>query len=69
MALAIALAATVLPMDKSVIIFPDRAYDAKTLGAMMRVARTIPALGVYVQSPIMPEDYEPEAMGWQVLPV
>ena len=68
-ALAIALAATVLPMDKSVIIFPDRAYDEKTLGAMMRVARTIPAIGVYVQSPIMPKDYEPEAMGWQVLPV
>ena len=68
-ALAIALAAAVLPMDKSVIIFPDRAYDAKTLGAMMRVARTIPAIGVYVQSPIMPEDYEPKAMGWQILPV
>tara|TARA_R100001510_G_scaffold19527_1_gene17025 strand:+ start:10815 stop:11795 length:981 start_codon:yes stop_codon:yes gene_type:complete len=68
-ALAIALAAAVLPMDESVIIFPDRAYDAKTLGAMLRVARTIPAIGVYVQSPIKPEGYELEAMGWQVLPV
>lgn len=68
-ALAVALAATVLPMDKSVIIFPDRAYDAKTLGAMMRVARTIPALGVYVQSTVMPEDYEPKEMGWQVIPL
>lgn len=68
-ALAIALAATVLPMDKSVIIFPDRAYDPKTLGAMMRAARTIPALGVYVQSPLMPEDYDAEAMGWHVIPL
>jgi len=68
-ALAVALAAAVLPMEKSVIIFPDRAYDPKTLGNMMRVARTIPAIGVYVQSTVMPKDYEPEAMGWQVLPV
>ena len=66
-ALAIALAATVLPMDKSVIIFPDRAYDAKTLGSMMRAARTIPAIGVYIQSTILPVDYEPQDMGWQVI--
>ena len=66
-ALAIALAATVLPMGKSVIIFPDRSYDATTLGAMMRAARSIPALGVYVQSTVMPEGYEPEEMGWQIL--
>ena len=66
-ALAIALAAVVLPMDKSVIIFPDRSYDATTLGAMMRAARSIPTLGVYVQSTVMPEGYEPEEMGWQIL--
>ena len=68
-ALAMALAAVVLPMDKSVIIFPDRAYDPVTLGRMMRVARTIPAVGVFVQSTILPESYKPEDMGWHVIPV
>ena len=66
-ALAIALAAAVLPMDKSVIIFPDRGYDPVTLGKMMRAARTIPAIGVFVQSTVLPEDYEAQDMGWQII--
>lgn len=66
-ALAIALAAAVLPMDKSVIIFPDRAYDAKTLGNMMRAARTIPAIGVFVQSTVLPDGYDSKDMGWQII--
>ena len=67
MALAAALAASVLDVENSLLIYPDRAYDAKTLGAMMRVARSIPAKGVYIQSTIKPEEYDAEAMGWQVM--
>ena len=66
-ALALALAAAVLPMDKSVIIFPDRGYDPATLGSMMRVARTIPAIGVFVQSTVKPEGYDLEELGWQTI--
>ena len=68
-ALALALAAAVLPMEKSIIVFPDRAYDKRTLGKMMRVAHSIPAFGVYVQSTVLPEHYEAEELGWQIVKV
>ena len=68
-ALAVALAAAVLPAERTIYIFPDRAYDAHTLGKMMRAARTIPAAGMYVQSTVMPENYESEKLGWQTLRV
>ena len=65
--LAVALAAVTLPLEDSVYIFPDRAYDSKTLGAMMRTASIIPAAGVYIQSTVLPEDYDAEALGWQIV--
>lgn len=65
--LAVALAAVTLPLDESVYIFPDRAYDSKTLGAMMRVASILPAAGVYIQSTVLPEGYDAEALGWQIV--
>lgn len=68
-ALAVALAAAVLPAEKSIYVFPDRAYDADTLGRMMRAARTIPAAGVYIQSTVTPNNYDAEKLGWQILKV
>jgi len=68
-ALAVALAAAVLPTERSVYIFPDRAYDEDTLGKMMRAARTIPALGVFIQSTVTPRNYDAEKLGWQILKV
>jgi len=68
-ALAAALGAAVLPADSSIYIFPDRAYDEITLGGMMRAARTIPAVGVYIQSTVTPSNYDAEKLGWQILKV
>jgi hypothetical protein len=64
--LAAALAAAVIDGPK-LFILPDRAYDAKTLGHMLRVLRTIPDSVVWVQSTVLPEGYDATAMGWQVL--
>jgi energy-coupling factor transporter ATP-binding protein EcfA2 len=66
-ALAAALAASVLNVENSIFVYPDRAYDAKTLGEMMRVARTFPAQGVFIQSTVEPEEYDAESMGWHLM--
>ena len=54
-------------MKNSIFVYPDRAYDAKTLGAMMRVARTFPAKGVFIQSTVGPEEYNAVEMGWHLM--
>ena len=68
-ALAVALAAAVLPAERSIYIFPDRAYDEYTLGRLMNAVRIVPAAGVFVQSTVMPSCYEAEKLGWQTLGV
>ena len=68
-ALAVAFAAAVLPSERSIYIFPDRAYDAHTLGRLMNAVRIVPAVGVFVQSTVMPDNYEAEKLGWQTLRV
>jgi len=65
--LAVALAAALLPWDKSIFIYPDRAYDSVTLGKIMRVARTIPAAGVFIQCISEPVNYDAESLGWHVI--
>ena len=65
--LAAALAAVLLPLERSIFIYPDRAYDRQTLGKIMRVARTIPAQGVYLQCTEQPAGYDAEALGWQMI--
>ena len=50
-------------------ILPDRAYDAKTLGNIMRVLRNIPARMVLVQSTVLPDGYDHNAMGWETVEV
>ena len=67
--LAAALAAVLLPHARSIFIYPDRAYDRQTLGKIMRVARTIPAQGVYIQCTDTPAGYDPEALGWQLIQI
>ena len=56
-----------LNVENSIFVYPDRAYDAKTLGEMMRVARTFPAQGVFIQSTVEPEEYDAESMGWHLM--
>ena len=65
--LAMGLAAALFKPEESIYIFPDRAYDAKTLGAVMRVARTIPCYGMYIQSTVFPEDYDAKDLGWHIV--
>ena len=65
--LAMGLAATLFQPEESIYIFPDRAYDAKTLGAVMRVARTIPCYGMYIQSTVYPDDYDAKDLGWHTV--
>ena len=71
--LAIALAAAVSQdKDRPAYILPDRAYDPKTLACIMRVLRGVPdAVGVYIQSTVMPDsdEYEAEKLGWQIVRV
>lgn len=71
--LAIALAAAVSQeKDRPTYILPDRAYDPKTLAGIMRVLRGVPdAVGVYIQSTVMPDsdEYEAEKLGWQIVRV
>ena len=67
--LAVALAAALLPWDKSIFIYPDRAYDSVTLGKIMRVARAIPAAGVFIQCISEPVNYDAEGLGWQVIQI
>lgn len=65
--LAVALAAVLLPWDKSIFIYPDRAYDSVTLGDIMRVARTLPVAGVFIQCISEPVNYDAESLGWQMI--
>ena len=65
--LAVALAAVLLPWDESIFIYPDRAYDSVTLGDIMRVARTLPAAGVFIQCTSEPVNYDAESLGWQMI--
>jgi len=65
--LAVGLAAALLPWEKSIFIYPDRAYDSVTLGKIMRVARTLPVAGVFIQCISEPVNYDAESLGWQVI--
>ena len=65
--LSVALAAALLPWDKSIFIYPDRAYDSVTLGDIMRVARTLPVAGVFIQCISEPVNYDAESLGWQMI--
>ena len=69
-ALGMALAATVdQDHERHVWVLPDRAYDARTLGNIMRVLRNIPSRLVLVQSTVLPEGYDHSAMGWETVEV
>ena len=66
--LAVALAASLFDPEDCLFIYPDKAYDPHTLAGMMRVARTLPACaGVFIQSTIMPEGYDPASFGWDLV--
>ena len=71
-ALAIALAAVTVPDEsdsRHVWILPDRAYDQKTLGNLMRVLRSLFCRAVVVQSTVLPEDYDYIDNGWDLVEV
>jgi hypothetical protein len=74
--LAVALAATFGSFDGTddiIFILPDRSYDEVTLAKIMRVLRSVPAQGVFVQSAVMPAidgnlaEYNARKMGWSVI--
>jgi len=71
-ALAIALAAVTVPDEsdsRHVWILPDRAYDQKTLGNLMRVLRSLFCRAVVVQSTVLPEGYDYIDNGWDLVEV
>jgi hypothetical protein len=71
-ALAIALAAVTVPDEsdsRHVWILPDRAYDPKTLGNLMRVLRGLFCRAVVVQSTVLPEGYDYMGTGWDLVEV
>lgn len=71
-ALAIALAAVTVPDEsdsRHVWILPDRAYDPRTLGDIMRVLRSLFCRAVVVQSTVLPEGYDYMGTGWDLVEV
>jgi hypothetical protein len=66
-ALAVALAGALLGGPRALFILPDRAYDPITLGRVMRCLRNVPCAGVFVQTTVLPEDYDFMSLGWDLV--
>ena len=66
-ALAVALAGALLGGPRALFILPDRAYDPVTLGRIMRCLRNVPCAGVFVQTTVLPEDYDFMSLGWDLV--
>jgi hypothetical protein len=68
-ALAVALAGALLNGPRALFILPDRAYDPRTLGWLMRSLRNVLCAGVFVQTTVLPEDYDFMSLGWDLVRV
>ena len=68
-ALAVALAGALLSGPRALFILPDRAYDPRTLGWLMRSLRNVLCAGVFVQTTVLPEDYDFMSLGWDLVRV
>jgi|5B_taG_2_1085324.scaffolds.fasta_scaffold00356_16 hypothetical protein len=68
-ALAVALAGALLNGPRALFILPDRAYDPRTLGWLMRSLRNMLCAGVFVQTTVLPEDYDFMSLGWDLVRV
>ena len=62
-------AGALLSGPRSLFILPDRAYDSRTLGLVMRSLRSIPCAGVFVQTTVLPEGYDFMSLGWDLVSV
>jgi hypothetical protein len=68
-ALAVALAGALLSGPRALFILPDRAYDPRTLGWLMRSLRNVACAGVFVQTTVLPEGYDFMSLGWDLVSV